>query len=897
MNTNIAQKFSYNLYQSKDKGVGEKGNGMCVFSKNIKMLKSFPAKLVKTSMVLLTLAFTLSHAQQSIAQSCDYQTGIVTFNASGQNITDLYQTDYLLTNAQGDIIAISQVTEFSIDVQGFYLIYGVNYKLESTIEGLSVGSNVNAIGGDCLDISTPMPITVCEALDPCNYCLGETIVLMASGGNTGTDVITKYVLTDQMGVISVVQDTPDFGLLDEGLYVAFAVNYDSQEDMIGLEVGQNIYDIESICKDISDGFVIGVCQALNPSIFFDLKGCDITQTALLQVGEEYDSYEWSTGSTQSFIEVDANTPATYRVTVTLASGCIGIKEQEITGEEVAQIGDYVWEDSNGDGLQGTDESGINGVTVNLYADFNRDGRPDFADFPSCITTTRNHPTTGEPGYYNFNVYQSSYIVGFEGPNGFTISPQSSGNDPSIDSDPNPATGLTNTINVTPGQIITDIDAGFFTSSSIGGTVWNDLNGNGVQEEGEEGIDDVVINLYDANGMLIATTVTATDPVTGEVGAYCFEGVAPAGHYTEIILPDGFVLSPADRRADDDIDSDANGDNGLNTTPIYNLSPGEKQDNVDFGTYLGGRICGLVWKEGGTSDNGVYDPGIDEPIADSELELISIDNNNQVIDVVSTNANGEYCFDGVPMGSYRVRPRTGSGSDSYVSIYQGDDPLLDSDIDPNTLTTEVFFLNPSEEIFGVNAGLRFGTVPVQLVSFTGEWNRNKDINVLSWSTASEINNDKFIIERVIGNSGKFEAIGEVAGNGTSTDVVSYTFEDSDISLSASYYYRLKQVDYDGGFEYSDIIVIDIERNGSVAVNLYPNPATDFITVALDIQESAVYSAKLVSLTGQVVAGWDGQKIQKGNNYTTIDVADVPMGQYLLSLTVGTQTVTHKILITK
>ncbi len=872
----------------------------CLFTlyKSKLMEKSTYIKTQLNQCALLAFLILTSVSFNALnAQSCDYQTGIITFNASGQNITDLYTTQYVLTDAVGDIIAISEETSFSIDNEGYYVIYGVNYKSDSEVEGLTVGSNINVVTGTCIDVGAPFPITVCESLDPCNYCFGESIVLEVNSGSNDPSLTTVFVLTDQQGNITVIQEDSDFGQLEAGLYVAFAISYDTNEGINGLEVGNNILDITGTCFDISEGFIFGVCQSLDPTIFFDLKGCDITQTAILQVGEEYDSYEWSTGSTESFIEVDANTPAVYTVTVSLASGCIGVQEQRITGEEVATIGDFVWEDTNGNGLQDDNESGLNGVTVNLYADFNNDGVPDFPDFPSCITTTVNNPDTGEPGYYIFHVYQSNYVIEFVGPDGFTIATQGVGNDANLDSDPDPMTGLTSTINVTPGQVITNIDAGFYTSSGFGGVVWNDANGNGVQDEGEEGINDVVINLYDESGVLINSITTTTDATTGEVGSYCFDEIPPANFYAEIILPDGNVLSPANRRADDDIDSDADNSNGPNTTSLFDLAPGVKTDNIDFGTYPGGTICGIVWRELGAQENSTYDAGVDELIANTQMELVSIDNDNQVISVVATNENGEYCFEGIPMGSYQVRPKASDAGGSYVDRDQGEDELLDSDVDPNTIATDVFFLDVSEEILGVNAGLRSGALPVELVYFDGVWDENRNVNVLSWATALEINNDKFVIERAVGDNAKFEAFAEISGNGNSSEMIEYDFIDSDIDLSATYYYRLKQVDFDGGFDYSEIVVVDIERNKNIGVNIYPNPASSFVTLDLDIEDGSLYEAELYDIQGRKVSNWTSKTIEKGNSQISLDISEIPMGQYMLTITIGTKHTNQLLLITK
>ena len=122
-------------------------------------------------------------------------------------------------------------------------------------------------------------------------------------------------------------------------------------------------------------------------------------------------------------------------------------------------------------------------------------------------------------------------------------------------------------------------------------------------------------------------------------------------------------------------------------------------------------------------------------------------------------------------------------------------------------------------------------------------------------------------------------------------------DEDIALSANYYYRLKQVDFDGGFEYSDIIVVNIERNESVAFSIYPNPAVNFVTVDVTLDEGALASAYLTNIQGKVVKVWSDQGIYKNNSTLTLAIDEVPLGQYMLSITVGSEVHNSLLLVTK
>ncbi len=816
---------------------------------------------------------------------CDYTVGTVTLTATGGNQTDNYTTTYVLTAADGTIIDVTNGTPtFDILNEGFFNVYAINFRSTTvTLTGATVDSNIADITGDddCFVIGSPVGFTVCNDLAKCNFCLGETVTtdLTLSDDPQRTNNI---VLTDENGIILIIGTETTFADIGEGVYVAYGLNFASGTTVAGLEVGSDISAIAPGSLVITDTELIGVCDQLNPTIFFDLKGCDITTTAILQVGETFDSYLWSTGSEESFIEVSATDPANYTVTVTLSNGCIGVVTQEITGDEIATVGDFVWEDLNGNGRQDANESGLNGVTVNLFTDFDNNGAPDFADFPSCTTTTGNHPDTGEPGYYEFKVYRSSYIVGVESPQGFVPTTQNQG-DGAGDSDINDA-GLTTTIAVVEGENKNDIDAGFRTSTGVGGFVWEDGDGDGRRDETEVGVDGVTINLYSADGERIATTVSLTDPVSGLPGFYCFDNVPVRDYYVEIILPSGKVLTLPNVSTDESRDSDATGINGPGTTALVSTNSGVKTMDVDFGIYTGGTVCGLLWQENEMGTEGIYDEGVDSLVANSEVLLLD-NNDDQIRRIAVTDENGRYCLNSIIAGSYKVSFRANTSGEFFVNPNQGDDPLLDSDVDVNSGTTGVFFVSPADTVQGINGGLRMETLPVELTAFSGRRDAKNNTNVLDWTTASEINNDRFEIERLIGSDGEFELAGTVDGNGTSTDVNNYSFVDGDISRSGTYYYRLKQMDYDGGYEYSEIIAIDVVLNAQPSLKAYPNPVSVNTQLDLFVMTSDVAEVTMTDLMGRTVRKSTSHQLAAGLNTIDINCADLSVGTYIVLVRIG------------
>jgi hypothetical protein len=229
----------------------------------------------------------------------------------------------------------------------------------------------------------------------------------------------------------------------------------------------------------------------------------------------------------------------------------------------ASLGDFVWYDTNLNGIQDLGEPGIDGVTVNLY------------DVSGNLVDTT---TTSGGGIYGFtNLTPGNYLVEFILPAGFVFSPQDQGGDDTVDSDADTTTGRTTLTTLTPGENDLTWDAGMYEiPASIGDFVWNDANANGIQESGEPGIDGVTVNLYDVSGNLVATTTTSGG------GIYGFTGLTPGDYYVAFTLPAGFVFSPQNQGGNDAVDSDADTTTGSTTSTT--LIPGENDLTWDAGMY-------------------------------------------------------------------------------------------------------------------------------------------------------------------------------------------------------------------------------------------------------------------------------------------------------------------------
>jgi len=189
---------------------------------------------------------------------------------------------------------------------------------------------------------------------------------------------------------------------------------------------------------------------------------------------------------------------------------------------------------------------------------------------------------------------------------------------------------------------------------------------------------------------------------------------------------------------------------------------------------------------------------------------------------------------------------------------------------------------------VNEG---GILPIELLEFTAKIQNN--CVLIKWSTASEINNDYFNIEK--SQDGKnFEVIGSINGSETSNIQHDYSFIDEN-PVKGTAYYRLKQTDYDGKYEYSYIVAVLYINNKDTEckLNVYPNPCIGKCIFLLENCENVKFS--IFDALGNVVYSFEPKELDKGSGSFTFNVqGNLKPGMYIVR-GLDTRVHTKKIII--
>jgi hypothetical protein len=432
---------------------------------------------------------------------------------------------------------------------------------------------------------------------------------------------------------------------------------------------------------------------------------------------------------------------------------------------------------------------------------------------------------------------------------------------------------------------------------IQGNVFGDTNGLA-----DNTVNGLLLNTASSSDLYVSLvqggSVIATVPVNAD-GSYNFLNITP-GTYTTVLhltaggstsssLPNNWVSTGENDGAGSGNDGNVN---GVNASIVVTDS---LETQVNFGI-----------EQLPDSDGAQYGIGA-APTTNSIRDLVNSDNMGSL--------SGEDPEDGVygSGGDFVITDTTGLNGNILFYDANGDGAYTaGEELDPddtvrnyNPSRLSVVFVRPIATSFRFKyawidaAGMVdpspapyivnwASPIPVTLIGFEAE-SLDQNYAELKWSTATEINNDRFEIQRKLDSESEFSAVGIVGGAGNSNSLNSYSYIDNVKSVKEKVCYRLKQVDYDGTYEFSPVDCIDNSfRN---VVSIYPNPASTFITVEVSNLEANVL-VEVLSIDGRVLLQRDQISASE-----KIDINMLSNGTYFIRLTQDNQIENFRIQVVK
>jgi len=220
------------------------------------------------------------------------------------------------------------------------------------------------------------------------------------------------------------------------------------------------------------------------------------------------------------------------------------------------------------------------------------------------------------------------------------------------------------------------------------------------------------------------------------------------------------------------------------------------------------------------------------------------------------------------------------------------PSMGNNSNGNGSGDVAYYLNPDGTgviyVLSTNNGLgcyqTVSPVPVELTSFVASV--NKDVVSLSWTTATETNSKEFVVERKSGSD--WVAVGRVNANGTTSEPKAYSFSEK-LDLAGKYSYRLKMVDFDGSFSYSNVVEVEVGVPATFSLSQnYPNPFNPSTKINYSIPVDSKVTLELYDITGQKVSTLFSGDVKAGYYNFDFAAGNLASGVYIYRLSASSLT---------
>ena len=595
---------------------------------------------------------------------------------------------------------------------------------------------------------------------------------------------------------------------------------------------------------------------------------------------------------------------------------------------------YVFYDENKDTTFNSSEVGKSGYLVSIYEDANSNGKYDAGDV--FVDSMRTYAD----GYYNFRMQYDG------GTDNYVIVSDTG----DLPTDYYYTTDNIETASFTAGrQVDENNNFGFVIDSAqlvniISGTVFADRDEDEIRDASEIGVAGVKVRLYkdaNCNGVIDNNDEVLDSTIVGSNGYYSFiQTYAPdttttSGSSTVTVsqrissrYDDAEEASNGDMyRTSSDLDlgedhvglrfTNLNIPDGANISEAYITFTAQEDEYGSarvkiYGQDLGNPVtfssnddditdrtktsASKTWNIGTWSGNSTYNTPDITDIVEEIVDRGDWSSGNSMVFIIKYEYGDRdaHSYDGssskAPLLVVKYTTTTTSTSNDSTVCYA-------TSIDESTVPAGSYLttdnIETAEFTSGGNHdslndfGLWGGALPVEWLSFTGKY--VGDQVRLDWSTGSEENNSHFIIERTH-DGAHWEQIGEVAGAGWSTEINRYMFIDEN-PYSDFNYYRIKQVDYDGEFDYSKVVLVSsMVQAARLDLTVHPNPANDFARIRV-IGGSKNTRIDIINLQGVLVK----HITVTDNPVITLDATNLDTGIYFVKYNNGLESITKKLVV--
>ncbi|HRG66227.1 MAG TPA: SdrD B-like domain-containing protein, partial [Saprospiraceae bacterium] len=341
------------------------------------------------------------------------------------------------------------------------------------------------------------------------------------------------------------------------------------------------------------------------------------------------------------------------------------------------IGNFIWLDQNGNGIQDTDDRGLWDVMVVLYNEAGIQQQIYFSN---------------ETGSYEFcGLKPGNYYLTAKPVNGYFPTLEGLG---SVLQDAGNGEYKTAVFTLVSGNTLDNLDLGFVyrPQSKVCGIVFSDENADGRFTLNEPGIYNAIVEIQDVDFNFVAQVLT------NEEGKYCFEEVLPGSYYFKFSIGDSLQFTTANIGTDD-ADSDAEGTIDIGITSLVAIQPATDINHVFAGTTYRSTIAGFAWFDFAKDGlRGGTEPGI----SGISIELLDEAGLNLASTTTGSDPAGQYRFDKLPRGNYKIKFQT---NPNFEFTIKGVDPITGSYANADGIT-DVLTALPNTNLLTINGGFAF-----------------------------------------------------------------------------------------------------------------------------------------------------------------------------------------------